>query len=95
MESPEMYSSRRCKNHTYLCGSAYYPVLCKAVHGREGKLGKLVPTFRHGAVFALKRCLYQKEASAMESLKMYSSRRFKKRTYLCRTANYPVSCKAV
>ena len=42
-----------------------------------------------------KQCLYQKEATGMESPKMHFSCRCKKRTYLCGTANYPVSCKAV
>ena len=60
----------------------------------NGNLGKSVPTFRHGAVFAPKLCLYQKETRAMESSKLYSSRWCNKRTYLCGTANYPVSCKA-
>ena len=59
-------------------------------------LGKSEATFRHGAVFAPPQCLYQKqETRAMESPKMYSSSRCKKRTYLCGSANYPVSCKAV
>ena len=31
MESPKMHSSSRCKNHTYLCGTANYPVPCKLV----------------------------------------------------------------
>ena len=60
----------------------------------NGNFWRSCPTFRHGAVFAPKQCLYQKEARAMDSPKMYPSRRCKKRTYLCGTANYPVSCKA-
>ena len=31
MERPEMYSSSRCKNHTYLCGPSKYPVSREAV----------------------------------------------------------------
>ena len=31
MESPKMHSSSRCKNRTYLCGMANYPVSCKPV----------------------------------------------------------------
>ena len=61
----------------------------------NGNVGKSGPTFRYGAVFAPKHCLYQQEARAMESTKMYSSYRYKKFTYLCGTANYPVPCKMV
>ena len=49
---------------------------------QKGNLGKFVPTFCHGAVFAPKQCLNQKEAKTMESPKIYSARRCKKRTYL-------------
>ena len=49
-------------------------------------------TFRHGSMFASKQCLYQKEVTGIESLKMHSSSRWNNRTYLCGTANYPVSC---
>ena len=31
MESRKMHSSSRCKNRTYLCGMANYPVSCKPV----------------------------------------------------------------
>ena len=55
-------------------------------------LGKCGVIFRHGTVFPPKQGLYQKEARAMESPKMYSSCRCNKRTYLCRSANYPDSC---
>ena len=62
---------------------------------KNGNLGKSGATFRHDAVFAPKQCLYQNEARAMESQKMYSSSRCKKRTYLYGSTNNPVSCKAV
>ena len=61
----------------------------------NGKLRKFGSTFCHGTVFAPKQCLYQKEATGMECPKMYSSRWYKNRTYLCGPANYPVSCEAV
>ena len=61
----------------------------------NGNLGKFGATFRHGAVFPPKQCLYQKEARAIKSPKMYFSSRCKKCTYLCGSANYPVSWKAV
>ena len=58
----------------------------------NGNLRKSGSTFSHGSVFARKQCLYQKEATGMESPKMYSSHRCKNLTYLCGTANDPVSC---
>ena len=48
----------------------------------NGGLRKCGSTFRHGTVFALKQCLYQKEATGIEILKMHSSSRCKNRTYL-------------
>ena len=62
---------------------------------QNGNLRKSGFTFRHGTVFAPKQSLYQKEATGMESPKMHSSSRCKNRTYLCNTANYPVSCKPI
>ena len=62
---------------------------------KYGILGKFGATFRHGAVFAPKHRLYEKEARAIDSPKMYSSCRYNKRTYLCGSANYPDTCKAV
>ena len=61
----------------------------------NGNLENSGPGFCHGAVFAPKQCLYQKEARTMESTRIYFSSRFKKRTYLGGSANYPISCKAV
>ena len=61
----------------------------------NGILGKSVATFRLGALFAPKQGLHQKEARAMESLKMCFSHRCNKRTYLSRFVNYPDTCKAV
>ena len=62
---------------------------------KNGNLRKSGSTFCHGTVFAPKQWLYQKEATGMESLKMHSSSQCKNRNYLCRTANYSVSCKTV
>ena len=50
-----------------------YPGSCKLVYVREQKLRKTESTCRHGTVFAPKKCLYQKEATGMESTKMHSS----------------------
>ena len=61
----------------------------------NGNLRKFGSTFPHGTVFATMQCLYQKEATGMESPKMYFSSRCKSRTYLCVPVNYPISCEAV
>ena len=95
MESPKMYSSRRCKKRCYLCGSANNPSHVRQYRAENRNLRKFQPTFYHGAVFAPNQCLYQREARAMKSPKIYSSTRCIKLTYLCRSATYPVSCKAV
>ena len=41
MESSKMYSSSRCKNRTYLFGTANYPASCKPVYGRERKFQEI------------------------------------------------------
>ena len=65
-------------------------------YGAEnGNLWKSGSTFSHGTVFAPKQCLYQKEATDLDSPKMYFSHWCKSLTYLCGTANDPVSCKPV
>ena len=65
---------------------------CRA---KNGNLRKSVSTFHNGTVFAPKQCFYQNEVTGIESLKIYSSSRCENRTYLCGTANYPVSSKPV
>ena len=46
-------------------------------------LWKSVSTFRRDTVFPSKKCLYQNEATGMESPKMHFSSRCKNRTYIC------------
>ena len=58
-------------------------------------LWKSDSTFSYGTVLAPKQCLYQKEATGLDSLKMYSFRRCKNLTYLCITANNSISSKPV
>ena len=53
----------------------------------NGNLRKSGSTFCHCTMFAPKQCLYKKEATDTDRTKMYSSRRCKKLTYLCGTAN--------
>ena len=45
----------------------------------------------HGTTFAPKQWLYQKEATGMDSLKMYCPSRCRYRTYHCVEAKYPAS----
>ena len=82
---------------TALTSAGLQPTLSHVTQYRaeNGNLQKSGSTFRHDTVFAPKQCLYQKEATGMESPKMHSSSRFKNRTYLCGTSNYPVSCNPV
>ena len=61
----------------------------------NGNLRYPVSNFCHGTVLAPKHCLYQKEATGMESPKLYSSRQCKNLTYLWGTANDPVSSEPV
>ena len=61
----------------------------------QGNLQKTGSIFCHGTVFELTQCLYQKEAMDMESPKMHSSSQCKNLTYLCGTANDPVSSRPV
>ena len=62
---------------------------------KNRNLRKSGSSFRHSTVFAPKQCLYQNEATAMESPKMHSCSRCLNHTYLCGTTNYPISCKPV
>ena len=65
------------------------PSLVSQYRAENGNLWKYRSTFRHGTVFAQNQCLYQKEATGMESPKMHSSSRCQNCTYLCGTAYYP------
>ena len=61
----------------------------------NGNLRNSGSTLGHGTVFAPKQCLYQKQATGMESPKMYFSTRCKNLTYLSGTANEPISSEPV
>ena len=63
------------------------------VHG--GNLRNFGPTKPHGDAFAPMQWLYQKEATGMESSKMYCPSRCRYRTYQGGAANYPVTWGAV
>ena len=64
-------------------------------NAQNGKLGKLGRKYGHGTVFALKKYLYQKEATDMERPEMHSANRCNNHTYLCGSSKYPVSREAV
>ena len=66
------------------------PSHVKRYSAQNRKLQIFGSTFCHGIVFAPKECLYQKEATGMESRKMYSSSRCKNRTYPCWPVSNPV-----
>ena len=57
----------------------------------NGNMHNLGPTNPHGTAFALKQWLYIKEATGMESSKMYCSSWCRNSTYQCGVANNPVS----
>ena len=94
----------RISESTIFHGTVFAPKQClyqkKATASRvsqyraeNGNLKKSGSTFRQGTVFAPKQFLHQQEATGMVSPKMHSSIWCKNRSYLCVTANYPVSCK--
>ena len=58
---------------------------------RNGNMRNFGPTNPHGTGFPPMQCSYQKEATGMENPKMYCSSPWKNSTYLCGSANYPVS----
>ena len=57
----------------------------------NGNLRKLVWTYHHGTMFAPQKYIYPKRHMGMERTEMYSLSRWRKPTYLCGPANYPVS----
>ena len=61
---------------------------CRAHNGNKRNFGTTNP---YGATFSPKQWLYQKEATGMESPKMYCPSRCRYRTYHCMEAKYPVS----
>ena len=96
MERPEMYFLGRCKNPTYLCGPGCQstPSQWRRYRAENGNLRKLGWTCRHGAVFAPRQYLYEKEATGMERLEMYFPSRWKNPTYMWEPPNHPVSREA-
>ena len=91
IESSKMHCPSRCRYRTYQCVAANYPVtwwLCRVQNGNMRNFGS---TNLHGTAFVPKQWLYEKEATGMESSKMYFSSWCRYRTYQRVAANYPVS----
>ena len=82
MESPKYIPLVGAKTILICVGRQTTQYRVSQFRAENGDLRKCGSTFRHGTVFALKQCLYQKEATGMEILKMHSSSRCKNRTYL-------------
>ena len=61
----------------------------------QGNMRNFGTTNTHGTTSAPMQWLYQKEATGIESSKMYCPSRCRYRTYQCGAANYPVSWGAV
>ena len=70
---------------------------CHGVQYRvhQGNMRNFGPINTHGTATAPMQWLYQKEATGMESSKMYCPSRCRYRTHQCGSANYPVSWGAV
>ena len=75
MESPKMHSSRRAISGLTCAGPQTTLSHVRQYKAENGILGNSGATFHHGAVFAPKQGSSQKESRAMESPKMYPSRR--------------------
>ena len=95
MQRPKMHSSIYANTALTCACRQTTPSHVSQYRAENGNLQKSGSAFRHITVFAPKQCLYHKEATGMKSLKMHSSSYCKNRTYLCGTANCPVSCKPV
>ena len=95
MESSKMYYHSWCRYRTYHCVAAKYPVSLGQYRAQNGNMRYFGPTNPNGTAFVLKQWLYQKEATGMESSKMYCPSRCRYRTYHYVEAKYPVSWGAV
>ena len=92
MESSKMYCPSRFRYCTYQCVATNYPVSWGLYRSQIGNMQNFGATNPHGTAFAPKQWLHEKEATGMESSKMYCPSRCRYSTYQCGAANYPVSC---
>ena len=90
-----MYCSSWCRYRTYQYVAANYPVSWGVIKGPERKYAKFGPINPHGTAFAPKQWLYEKEATGMESSKLYCASWCRYRTYQCLAANHSVSLAVV
>ena len=54
METTEIYSTSRCRNPTYVCGLANYPVSWGRYRAENGNLCKFLWTYRNGTIVCTK-----------------------------------------
>ena len=76
-------------------GRQITPSRGRRYRAQNGKLPKFGRTYRHDTVLAVKKYLYQKEATGMEIPEMYSASRCNNPTYLCGPSKHQVSREAV
>ena len=81
MESSKMYCPRRCRNPLTSAGPKSSPLHGGRYGIENGKMQNFVHPNHHGTVFAIKQWLHHREATCMESSKMYCPRRCRKPTY--------------
>ena len=91
MESSKMYCQSWCRYRTYNWWPQSTPFHGGQYRALNGNMRNFGPTNPHGTAFAPKQSLYQKEATGMESSKMYCHSWCRYRTYYCVAAKYPVS----
>ena len=94
MESPNMYSLLSVKSVLTYTGLQTTPSKWCCI-GPRMEICVNSDVRIHGTACLPKEFLYQKEATSIESPKMYSPTLWIKRTYLYGPANNPVSCGAV
>ena len=96
MESPKMYSSCRCKNLTYLWGTANDPVSSKPVQGRERKFAEFRVYLQPGYCICTKAmCISKGSYGYGESKNVFLQLSQKTSLTCCGTANDPISSKPV
>ena len=86
-----MYCPCRCKKRTFQCRAIKYPGSWGRYRTENGNIRTFVNPNPHGTAFAAKQWLYQREATCMESSKMYCPHRWRKRTFQCGVVNYPTT----
>ena len=73
MEILKMYFPSLCRNSTYQCGAANYPVSWEQYRAGNGNMQNFGRTCRDGTAFLQEQYSYKNEAMGMENPKMYCS----------------------